>query len=1779
MTTPRGTQRRAAAPPAAAGGEPYNILPIHDLLAEHPSLRFPEVRAAAAALRTVGGLRPPPFSQWRADQDLMDWLGAFFGFQRDNVRNQREHLVLLLANAQMRLSSADFSDTLEPRIARQIRKKLLRNYTSWCGFLGRRPSVYIPDGDPRADLLYTGLHLLVWGEAANLRFMPECLCYIYHHMAGELHRILEGFIDTATGRPVNPAVHGENAFLTRVVTPIYDVIRAEAESSRDGKVPHAAWRNYDDMNEYFWRHDVFDRLGWPMEQSRQFFRTPPDRSRVRKTGFVEVRSFWNIYRSFDRLWVMLILYLQAAAIVAWEGAKWPWDDLRSSRGSKSKDTQARVLSIFITWAALRFLQSLLDIGTQFPRAFRDGRTLAVRMVLKAIVAAAWVLAFAVLYKRIWNQRSSNGQWSSAADSRIMSFLYAAAAFVIPEVLAIVLFIVPWVRNALEKTNWKICYALTWWFQSRSFVGRGLREGTFDNVKYSIFWVLLLAVKFAFSYFLQVRPLVKPTKEIYKLSGIQYTWHEFFGQSNRFAVFVLWLPVVLIYLMDIQIWYAIFSSLTGAFVGLFAHLGEIRDMKQLRLRFQFFASAMSFNIMPEEQQVDESFLPSRLRNFWQRLQLRYGFSRSFRKIESNQVEARRFALVWNEILSKFREEDIVSDREVELLELPPELWNVRVIRWPCFLLCNELSLALGQAKEVRGPDRRLWRKICKNDYRRCAVIEVYDSAKHLLLEIIKEGTEEHDIVTQLFSDFDGSMKMEKFTVGYKMTELHNIHTRLVALLGLLKPTKDVTKIVNALQTLYDVVVRDFQAEKRSMEQLRNEGLAQSRPTRLLFVDAVVLPEEENATFYKQVRRMHTILTSRDSMINVPQNLEARRRIAFFSNSLFMNIPRATQVEKMMAFSVLTPYYKEDVLYSKDQLYKENEDGISILYYLKQIYPDEWEYFVERMKREGMSDINELYSEKERLRDLRHWVSYRGQTLSRTVRGMMYNYEALKMLTFLDSASEHDLKTGTRELATMGSSRIGSSRHDGVAGGSGYYSRASSSRALSRASSSVSSLFKGSEYGTVLMKYTYVVACQLYGEQKAKNDPNAFEILELMKNYEALRVAYVDERQVNGNEKEFFSVLVKYDQQLQREVEIYRVKLPGEFKKIGEGKPENQNHALIFTRGDALQTIDMNQDNYFEEALKMRNLLEEFNSYYGIRKPKILGVREHVFTGSVSSLAWFMSAQETSFVTLGQRVLADPLKVRMHYGHPDVFDRLWFLGRGGISKASKTINISEDIFAGFNCTLRGGNVTHHEYIQVGKGRDVGLNQVSMFEAKVASGNGEQTLSRDVYRLGHRLDFFRMLSFFYTTVGFYFNTMMVVLTVYAFVWGRFYLALSGLEDYISKNTSSSNNAALGAVLNQQFVIQLGLFTALPMIIENSLEHGFLTAVWDFMKMQLQFASVFYTFSMGTKTHYYGRTILHGGAKYRATGRGFVVEHKKFAENYRLYAHSHFIKAIELGVILTLYASYGSASGNTLVYILLTLSSWFLVSSWILAPFIFNPSGFDWLKNFNDFEDFLNWIWFQGGISVQSDQSWETWWEDETDHLRTTGLWGCILEILLDLRFFFFQYAIVYRLHIAGQSRSILVYLLSWACILLAFVALVTVAYFRDRYSAKKHIRYRLVQAIIVGGTVAAIVVLLEFTKFQFVDTFTSLLAFLPTGWGIVSIALVFKPYLRRSEMVWKTVVTVARLYDILFGVIVMAPVAVLSWLPGLQEMQTRILFNEAFSRGLHISQIITGKKAHAF
>ncbi|KAH7440681.1 hypothetical protein KP509_03G005500 [Ceratopteris richardii] len=602
--------------------------------------------------------------------------------------------------------------------------------------------------------------------------------------------------------------------------------------------------------------------------------------------------------------------------------------------------------------------------------------------------------------------------------------------------------------------------------------------------------------------------------------------------------------------------------------------------------------------------------------------------------------------------------------------------------------------------------------------------------------------------------------------------------------------------------------------------------------------------------------------------------------------------------------------------------------------------------------------------------------------------------------------------------------------------------------------------------------------------------------------------------------------------------------------------------------------MNQDNYFEEALKIRNLLEEFVvKDHGLRLPTILGVREHVFTGSVSSLAWFMSNQEGSFVTLGQRVLARPLKVRMHYGHPDVFDRVFHITRGGISKASQIINISEDIYAGFNSTLRQGNITHHEYVQVGKGRDVGLNQIAMFEGKVAAGNGEQVLSRDVYRLGQLFDFFRMLSFYVTSVGFYVCTMMTVLTVYAFLYGKAYLALSGIGAQLESRAQITSNAALQSALETQFLFQIGIFTAIPMIMGFILEQGPLKAVVNFVTMQLQLASIFFTFSLGTRTHYFGRTLLHGGAKYRATGRGFVVEHIKFAEIYRLFARSHFVKGLEIVILLLIYMVYGYED-STVGYILMSFSSWFLAISWLYAPFIFNPSGFEWQKTVEDFGDWTNWLLYKGGVGVKGEESWETWWDEEQSHMQT--LRGKFLETLLSLRFLFFQYGVVYRLHAADSSTSLRVYGVSWV-VLIAIVLLFKIFTFSQKTSVNFQMFLRLFQGTVFVLLLAALALLIVLTALSFGDIFASLLALIPTGWAILSIAITWKPVVKRLWL-WKSIRTIARFYDAAMGMVVFFPIAILSWFPFVSTFQNRLLFNQAFSRGLEISQILSGKPADA-
>ncbi|KAH9740877.1 callose synthase 9 [Citrus sinensis] len=1480
----------------------YNIVPLDAPTVANAIVSFPEVQAAVSALKYFGDLPrlpedfPIPPSR---NIDMLDFLHFVFGFQchsiessngrrarweegrgrrdeKDNVSNQREHIVLLLANEQSRLGIPDENEPkLDEAAVQRVFMKSLDNYIKWCDYLCIQPvwSSLEAVGKEK-KILFVSLYLLIWGEAANIRFLPECLCYIFHHMAREMDVIL----GQQTAQPANSCT-SENgvSFLDQVITPLYEVVAANLLNPGGGK-----------------------RRG--------------------KTSFVEHRSFLHLYHSFHRLWIFLVMMFQGLAIIGF-----------NDENINSKKFLREVLSLGPTYVVMKFFES----------------------------------------------------------------------------------------------------------------------------RYMLFWLVILSGKFSFAYFLQIKPLVKPTRYIVDMDAVEYSWHDFVSRNNHHALAVasLWAPVIAIYLLDIYIFYTLMSAAYGFLLGARDRLGEIRSVEAVHALFEEFPRAF----------MDTLHVP---------LPDRTSHPSSGQAVEKKKFDAARFSPFWNEIIKNLREEDYITNLEMELLLMPKNSGSLLLVQWPLFLLASKIFYAKDIAVENRDSQDELWERISRDEYMKYAVEEFYHTLKFILTETLE--AEGRMWVERIYDDINVSVEKRSIHVDFQLTKLPLVISRVTALMGVLKEAETPVLqkgAVQAVQDLYDVVRHDVLSINMRENYDTWNLLSKARTEGRLFSK---LKWPKDAELKAQVKRLHSLLTIKDSASNIPRNLEARRRLEFFTNSLFMDMPPAKPAREMLSFCVFTPYYSEIVLYSMDELLKKNEDGISILFYLQKIYPDEWKNFLSRIGRDENSQDTELFDSPSDILELRFWASYRAQTLART--------DTEAALSSLDASDTQGFE-------------------------------------LSREARAHADL-----------KFTYVVTSQIYGKQKEDQKPEAADIALLMQRNEALRVAFIDDVETLKDGKvhrEFYSKLVKGD-------------INGKDK-----------------------------DNYFEEALKMRNLLEEFHADHGIRPPTILGVREHVFTGSVSSLAYFMSNQETSFVTLGQRVLANPLKCRMHYGHPDVFDRVFHITRGGISKASRVINISEDIYAGFNTTLRQGNVTHHEYIQVGKGRDVGLNQIAVFEGKVAGGNGEQVLSRDVYRLGQLFDFFRMMSFYFTTVGYYFCTMLTVLTVYAFLYGKTYLALSGVGEELQVRAQVTENTALTAALNTQFLFQIGIFTAVPMVLGFILEQGFLAAVVNFITMQLQLCSVFFTFSLGTRTHYFGRTILHGGARYQATGRGFVVRHIKFSENYRLYSRSHFVKGLEVVLLLIVYIAYGYNEGGTLGYILLSISSWFMALSWLFAPYLFNPSGFEWQKVVEDFRDWTNWLFYRGGIGVKGEESWEAWWDEELSHIRTFS--GRIAETILSLRFFIFQYGIVYKLNIQGSDTSLTVYGLSWV-VFAVLILLFKVFTFSQKISVNFQLLLRFIQGLSLLVALAGLSVAVAITKLSIPDVFACILAFVPTGWGILCIASAWKPLMKKLGL-WKSVRSIARLYDAGMGMLIFIPIAMFSWFPFISTFQTRLMFNQAFSRGLEISLILAG------
>ncbi|RDW73793.1 putative 1,3-beta-glucan synthase component FKS1 [Coleophoma crateriformis] len=709
---------------------------------------------------------------------------------------------------------------------------------------------------------------------------------------------------------------------------------------------------------------------------------------------------------------------------------------------------------------------------------------------------------------------------------------------------------------------------------------------------------------------------------------------------------------------------------------------------------------------------------------------------------------------------------------------------------------------------------------------------------------------------------------------------------------------------------------------------------------------------------------------------PAQSEAERRISFFAQSLSTPIPEPLPVDNMPTFTVLIPHYSEKILLSLREIIREDEpySRVTLLEYLKQLHPHEWDCFVkdtkiladETSQFNGDYEKNEKDTAKSKIDDLpfycigfksaapeytlrtRIWASLRSQTLYRTISGFMNYSRAIKLLYRVENPEVVQMFGGNSDKLERELERM------------------------------------------ARRKFKMIVSMQRYAKFKKEEMENTEFLLRA---YPDLQIAYLDEEAplVEGEEPRLYSALIDGHSEIMENGirrPKFRIQLSGN-PILGDGKSDNQNHAIIFYRGEYIQLIDANQDNYLEECLKIRSVLAEFEemttdnvSPYtpGVTNPvvnpvAILGAREYIFSENFGILGDVAAGKEQTFGTLFARTLAS-IGGKLHYGHPDFLNGIFMATRGGVSKAQKGLHLNEDIYAGMTALLRGGRIKHCEYYQCGKGRDLGFGSILNFTTKIGTGMGEQMLSREYYYLGTQLPLDRFLSFYYAHPGFHLNNMFIILSVQMFMLCLINLgALRNqtiLCDYnkhvpITDPLYPTGCSNLSPVLDWVYRCIISIFIVffisfVPLVCQELTERGFWRAATRLGKQFCSLSPLFEVFVCQIYANSVQQDLSFGGARYIGTGRGFATARIPFGVLFSRFAGpSIYLGARSLMMLLFATLTVWQAA---LVYF------WPTLLAMCISPFIYNPHQFAWHDFFIDYRDYLRWL--SRGNSRSHSSSW---------------------------------------------------------------------------------------------------------------------------------------------------------------------------------------------------------------
>lgn len=120
------------------------------------------------------------------------------------------------------------------------------------------------------------------------------------------------------------------------------------------------------------------------------------------------------------------------------------------------------------YPALHLSAAILDVIMSWKARHSMTMHVKLRYIFKAVSAAAWVIILPVTYAYSWKNSSGVADtmqnWFGTSQSSPPLFILAVFIYLSPNVLSALLFLFPFIRRRLERSEYKVIRLIMWWSQ-------------------------------------------------------------------------------------------------------------------------------------------------------------------------------------------------------------------------------------------------------------------------------------------------------------------------------------------------------------------------------------------------------------------------------------------------------------------------------------------------------------------------------------------------------------------------------------------------------------------------------------------------------------------------------------------------------------------------------------------------------------------------------------------------------------------------------------------------------------------------------------------------------------------------------------------------------------------------------------------------------------------------------------------------------------------------------------------------------------------------------------------------------------------------------------------------------------------------------------------------------------------------------------------------------------------------------------------------------------------